>query len=80
MSIEKVDSNAPEKVKLLNFSIIVALMTSIFTGLAYNVFAFILPWLVESEPTWKINEAMLGSLMGSMVLVFAAGGLIAGFY
>jgi len=59
---------------------LVALMTSIFTGLAYNVFSFILAWVVASEPTWAIDEVKLGNLMAGMVLLFAGGGLFAAFY
>ncbi len=65
---------------LLKFSILIAILTGIFTGLAYNVFAFLLPTIVEAEPSWNINEMMLGNLMGSMVLVFAGAGLIAAYY
>ncbi|MHA1147816.1 MAG: MFS transporter [Promethearchaeota archaeon] len=70
-----------EKIKTIYLiSTSILLITSIFCGLAYNVFAFILPWVVDSEPTWGIDESMLGNLMGVMVLLFAGGGLIAAFY
>ncbi len=65
---------------ILRISILIVIMTSIFTGLAYNIFSFILPWIVESETAWNIDEIMLGNLMGSTVLLFAGAGLIAAYY
>ncbi len=64
----------------LKFSILIALLTSIFTGLAYNVYAIIQPAIFESEPSWALNASMSGDLMSSMVLLYAGAGLIAGYY
>ncbi len=75
------EQQAKEKLgKIYAISSLILLITSIFTGLAYNVFAFILPWVIDTQPDWGLNETMLGNLMGSMVLLFAVGGLFAAFY
>ena len=57
-----------------------AILTSLFTGLAYTVFSIIIPWIVESEPTWPLDADKLGYIMGFMVLLFAGGGLVAAYY
>lgn len=65
---------------IIKVSILIALLTSIFTGLAYNVYAIIQPAIFETQPAWELNAAMAGDLLSSMVLLFAGAGLIAGYY
>jgi len=74
------NSSSSSSSSIYAYANMIALLTSIFTGLAYNVFAIILPLIVESESTWSLDESMLGNLMGTMVLLFAGGGLVAAFY
>lgn len=64
----------------MKVSVIIALLTSLFCGLAYNVYAIIQAVIFASEPQWELNAANAGDLLASMVLLFAAAGLIAGYY
>ncbi|MGV9205886.1 MAG: MFS transporter [Promethearchaeia archaeon] len=76
----KTKSKREKNSKIIKLSILIALLTSIFTGLAYNVYSIIQPAIFESQPAWELNAAMAGDLLSSMVLLFAGAGLIAGYY
>ncbi|MFO8018163.1 MAG: MFS transporter [Promethearchaeia archaeon] len=65
---------------VVKLSILIAILTSIFTGLAYNVYSIIQPAIFDAEPAWELNAAMAGELLSSMVLLFAGVGVIAGYY
>ncbi|MHA1282942.1 MAG: MFS transporter [Promethearchaeota archaeon] len=64
----------------LKIAVLMALLTAIFCGLAYNVYAIIQSIIFDSEPSWELNAANAGDLLASMVILFAASGLIAGYY
>lgn len=74
---EKPKEKLSKKVRL---SIVATLITSLFCGLIYNVYAIIQFIIFQSEPSWELNAADAGDLLASMVLLFAAAGLIAGYY
>ena len=74
------EKTVSSKAYIIKISILVALLTSIFTGLAYNVFPVIQTIITKSEPTWTVGASNAGDLMSAMVLLFAGAGLIAGYY
>ena len=64
----------------VRLSILVTLITSLFCGLIYNVYAIISYIILASEPSWALTAANAGDLLASMVLLFAGAGLIAGYF
>ncbi|NVM31428.1 MAG: MFS transporter [Candidatus Helarchaeota archaeon] len=49
-------------------------------SLASGIFAIILPWIVDAETSWNLNENALGSLMGVSAILFAVAGLFSAYY
>ncbi len=49
-------------------------------SLASGIFAIILPWIVDAETSWNLNETALGSLMGVSAILFAVAGLFSAYY